>query len=897
MAQTRFSPTTEIPFRSISLAPEYFQGRQSDYSQDTVKAIVNKGFYDKTGEPIIVWQEDTDKHIVISGHSRYEAIRQLFTSGKQPDLNNVPVKIFLGDKDEAIDYAVLESNRGSTEEGLISDLKAYRRAVERGKNRTYLLTVFKPESRLNKLQQLAYLNPKGQFVENLAGTSALSFPYLERNSTWVGNMRKQLPQLTNAHETEIFNYIYKGKGLSLKKDKLFDLVSKKVNRIDFDADKALNLADRVSTNALTDPLQEQIKDLDKQITRANKEIESKRASIVRARQTKTGSEQIPKLQARITELNTYILRMIEQRETVRQKVGKVERTQTQDLFSAPAPVEKPRDKEAENRKFREEQKKLPWYERVSALPTRKYFMSDQKVPDEKYAEWTKPLVIPKDLVKEFDQLQKQAYQGWQGVSFSPEKRGRSFLKDTLTQLEDFTKEVAEATRVSGTEKINQALVSDFRKQYMSKALEYAYAQGNTISSMITGPAKFPTRRAERANDRVDRVYGELRYLPKKFIKRADRERKRKSREKMAESGAFKPENQLKQAKADLAAIEYEQNRVSKANRLITKWLKTGDTDVTAFALAELGYDSEFAVKAMANRKGYNRKIGSRYGMYASRKKASIKERIADLENKIEKGPIPEKVEFEGGYKYINRTEDRLQLIFDDKPSDEIRTGLKRNGFRWSPRFTAWQRQLTLNAEKSFDRLVEDGLVKLVQKSATESKPVQKTANESKPKQISDIEWAQVPKMVRTYLAFNFPKDKVSVRRKTDRGGARNWKYLEILSVKGDGDIPLTEKLQQFLYLASGSPRTIDNNTTGGYGGLLYRPLVYQYLLPLMEKYPMWFKYREPIVIPWKKSAGIPKPTLSPAKSKAIPDFKKSKLRLMQMRARALKLKLKLDQAA
>ncbi len=40
---------------------------------------------------------------------------------------------------------------------------------------------------------------------------------------------------------------------------------------------------------------------------------------------------------------------------------------------------------------------------------------------------------------------------------------------------------------------------------------------------------------------------------------------------------------------------------------------------------------------------------------------------------------------------------RLQLIFDGKPSEELRMLLKRNGFRWSPRSAAWQRQLTSNA--------------------------------------------------------------------------------------------------------------------------------------------------------------------------------------------------------
>lgn len=62
---------------------------------------------------------------------------------------------------------------------------------------------------------------------------------------------------------------------------------------------------------------------------------------------------------------------------------------------------------------------------------------------------------------------------------------------------------------------------------------------------------------------------------------------------------------------------------------------------------------------------------------------------------------------------INETENRLQLVFDGKPEEEERNILKKNGFRWSPRFKAWQRQLTENAVcavwqvvKDFDKLEE-----------------------------------------------------------------------------------------------------------------------------------------------------------------------------------------------
>lgn len=56
--------------------------------------------------------------------------------------------------------------------------------------------------------------------------------------------------------------------------------------------------------------------------------------------------------------------------------------------------------------------------------------------------------------------------------------------------------------------------------------------------------------------------------------------------------------------------------------------------------------------------------------------------------------------------------DRLQLIFDGKPDDEVRTILKSNGYRWSPKNGTWQRKLTDNARVSVER-VEQGIQALV----------------------------------------------------------------------------------------------------------------------------------------------------------------------------------------
>jgi hypothetical protein len=63
--------------------------------------------------------------------------------------------------------------------------------------------------------------------------------------------------------------------------------------------------------------------------------------------------------------------------------------------------------------------------------------------------------------------------------------------------------------------------------------------------------------------------------------------------------------------------------------------------------------------------------------------------------------------FEGLTIIENVDENRLQLIFDDKPDYNTRAKLKSYGLRWSPKNTAWQRQLTNNAVYSIKLLIKE----------------------------------------------------------------------------------------------------------------------------------------------------------------------------------------------
>ena len=74
-------------------------------------------------------------------------------------------------------------------------------------------------------------------------------------------------------------------------------------------------------------------------------------------------------------------------------------------------------------------------------------------------------------------------------------------------------------------------------------------------------------------------------------------------------------------------------------------------------------------------------------------------RLDELDKRTEQAQQPaDNTKFPGGEIVRNTEADRFQIIFDEKPDDEQREALKQNGFRWSPRYGAWQRQLTRNAE-------------------------------------------------------------------------------------------------------------------------------------------------------------------------------------------------------
>ncbi len=77
-------------------------------------------------------------------------------------------------------------------------------------------------------------------------------------------------------------------------------------------------------------------------------------------------------------------------------------------------------------------------------------------------------------------------------------------------------------------------------------------------------------------------------------------------------------------------------------------------------------------------------------------------------------------------------DDRTRIVFDDKPSEEVRKMLKGHGFRWSPNNEAWQRKLTDNAIGWAKRILDKHYTKVEAKEETApKKEAKKPAPEEK----------------------------------------------------------------------------------------------------------------------------------------------------------------------
>ncbi|HBG0815478.1 YodL domain-containing protein [Clostridioides difficile] len=231
------------------------------------------------------------------------------------------------------------------------------------------------------------------------------------------------------------------------------------------------------------------------------------------------------------------------------------------------------------------------------------------------------------------------------------------------------------------EKIDSLLDTYARKlaANMNKGYEIA---GRVPSILIAGGSNFPVRKKEKQNAAADRnmeEYREIQGLLDKIRSTG-----------MGGISADDPQA-VQKLQGKLADLEKSQETMKAVNAYYRKH-KTLD------GCPHLSPENIERLKADMSRswRGEHAKPFEAYALSNNNaERRRVKSRIQDLTQKKAVGFTG--WEFEGGKVEANTEANRLQIFFDEKPDEATRAELKSNGFRWSPKEEAWQRQLTDNA--------------------------------------------------------------------------------------------------------------------------------------------------------------------------------------------------------
>lgn len=276
---------------------------------------------------------------------------------------------------------------------------------------------------------------------------------------------------------------------------------------------------------------------------------------------------------------------------------------------------------------------------------------------------------------------QRAYDAHRGTSHVPDERASQEQQGYVGHMESvrdyFLKRIKPGQRAALKSELER-----YKQGYLKKYGAVLAAKSRTMSSMVTGPARFPTARNQKALDAEMRRHEELKAWDKKAQNAIKRELGLSGIISSDDPGAI---GKLKKKLKDLESA----HQIMKSVNKIARSKKKADKQKIK-EMVEVGLKKEQAREIL--KPDYMGRTG--FAPYAlSNSNANIKrvkQRIIDLGKKVDDKTSSVKV---GDVEIIDNVEDnRVQIFFDGKPDAEIRKKLKSNGFRWAPSVGAWQRQ-------------------------------------------------------------------------------------------------------------------------------------------------------------------------------------------------------------
>lgn len=273
-----------------------------------------------------------------------------------------------------------------------------------------------------------------------------------------------------------------------------------------------------------------------------------------------------------------------------------------------------------------------------------------------------------------EHLRESAVRAFRNTSFDPEGAGNLLINQQEIHLINFLINVPEEHKVWVAEK------------YISLFSNYLSAKSRCVSSFITGGSNFPVKRAKKFNEWEDSAYQRFTHWREKLIDRLNRKDK------------VTLDVEYMQTEEKIEKLTGKQEMMKSVNKIV-KSKKLTEEEKTD-ELENLGL-TEKTIPDLIKPDSYGRFGFHNYEL--TNNLAKIKhynEKLIKLSKRVfARGEEMKEILINGVTVKENIEADRLQLFFEGIPSIEIRSDLKRNGFKWSPLNACWQTYLNSGKHK------------------------------------------------------------------------------------------------------------------------------------------------------------------------------------------------------
>lgn len=275
---------------------------------------------------------------------------------------------------------------------------------------------------------------------------------------------------------------------------------------------------------------------------------------------------------------------------------------------------------------------------------------------------------------------QSAISAFHNVSFSPERNGERVVSDYDAQLQEAFAKMQKQAEIGKTQDLLQAEFDRYRDGLRKRTSAWLASKSRCISSMITGPANFPVRRAQKRNDIEHKRCGEMLDFAKQGLEKACWNLRPDLHPIMAGDS-----DAVSRLEAELQNLQESHAEMKLLNAAHAAY-KRNPASLETANLTQKQKDFVISWKPVVS---WENRPFPAYSL--SNNSANIRRVAARLESLKKAKATPDKTIQREGLRIEDCPADnRIRLFFDGKPDADIRARLKSNGFRWAPSIGAWQ---------------------------------------------------------------------------------------------------------------------------------------------------------------------------------------------------------------